>query len=329
MEFRAFLIDQKEGQIVSGFSTLEEAALDPGEVSIRVAYSSINYKDALAATGAGRIIRRFPCVGGIDLAGTVVRSTDERFAVGDRVIAGGYSIGVAHHGGYAQRARLPADWVMKCPAGLTLRQAMAYGTAGFTAGLALQRMCQAGLSPEQGPVIVSGATGGVGSIAISLLAQRGYQVSALTGKDTQDDVLKSLGATAIVRRQMLDGQAIKPLSTETWAGAIDNLGGDVLAWMLSTMKRDGVVSSIGLAASASLQTTVMPFILRGVRLLGIDSGFCSRTDREAVWSGLVSADVLTHLESLTREISFDDLPNAFSAFIAGEMTGRVVVRINP
>jgi len=328
MAFKAYLINQEEGKVVSRFVDMDDAQLDTGEVTIAVSHSSINYKDALAATGAGRIIRRFPCVGGIDLAGKVLASADPRFAVGDEVLATSYDIGVAHHGGYAERARVPADWVVKLPAGMSARDAMALGTAGFTAALAVVRMEHEGLKPANGPVVVSGATGGVGGIAIQILAGLGYQVTALTGKEAESDFLKSLGASEIMLRQSLDLSKIKPLGKETWAGAVDNLGGDVLAWMLSTMKMDGSVAAIGLAASMSLPTTVAPFILRGVNLLGIDSVNCQMALRAQVWQRLATDMRPPRLAEISREIVFADLPAAFDDFVQGRAKGRVVVRVS-
>ncbi|MBI5923222.1 MAG: oxidoreductase [Betaproteobacteria bacterium] len=327
VSFKAYLINQEDGKVVSRFTEMSEEQLDPGQVTIRVAYSSVNYKDALAATGAGKIIRRFPCIGGIDLAGTVSASSDPRFAVGDAVLATSYDIGVAHHGGFAEVARLPADWVLKLPAGMSLKEAMIFGTAGFTAGLAVVRMEANGLKPGNGPVIVSGATGGVGSIAIEALAKLGYHVVALTGKEAQTDFLKSLGAKEVMLRQSLDLAKIKPLDKSLWAGAVDNLGGDVLAWMASTMQIGGTLASIGLAASHTLNTTVMPFILRGVSLLGVDSVNCPMPQRAAVWQRLASDMRPEHLERLTRSIAFDQLPSVFDDFIKSRITGRVVVEI--
>ena len=331
MGFRAYLINQQEGKVVSRFVDMDEVQLDPGEVTIAVTHSSINYKDALAATGAGRIIRRFPCVGGVDLAGRVTASADLRFKAGDEVLATSYDIGVAHHGGYAEMARLPADWVVKLPAGLSLHDAMALGTAGFTAGLAVVRMEHDGLSPDKGSVVVSGATGGVGSIAIEILVKRGYHVVALTGKEAESDYLKGLGAKEVLLRQSLDLAKIKPLGKETWAGAVDNLGGDVLAWMASTMQVGGALAAIGLAASHSLNTTVMPFILRGVSLLGIDSVNCPMAQRAAVWQRLATDMRPAHLAPgpgrMIRDIPFADLPTAFDDYIAGRVKGRVVVSI--
>lgn len=328
MSFKAYLINQEDGKVVSRFIDMNEDQLDPGEVTIRVAYSSVNYKDALAATGAGKIIRRFPCIGGIDLSGTVIESRDARFAKGDAVLATSYDIGVAHHGGFAEMARVPADWVVKLPQGMTLKEAMGFGTAGFTAGLAVVRMEANGLKPSNGPVIVSGASGGVGSVAIEVLAKLGYHVVALTGKEHESDYLKSIGAKEVMLRQSLDLAKIKPLDKALWAGAVDNLGGEVLAWMASTMQIGGTLASIGLAASHTLNTTVMPFILRGVSLLGVDSVNCPMPRRAEVWRRLASDMRPLQMEKMTRTIVFDQLPDVFDDFIKGRAKGRVVVAIS-
>ncbi len=327
MSFKAYLISQEDGKVVSRFARMEEADLDPGEVSIRVAYSSVNYKDALAATGAGRIIRRYPCVGGIDLAGTVTDSRDPRFVKGEEVLCTSYDVGVAHHGGYAEQARVPADWVVKLPAGMSAKEAMSFGTAGFTAALAVVRMETNGLTPAKGPVVVTGATGGVGSVAIEILARLGYRVVALTGKEAQRDYLKKIGAAEVLLRSSLDLTKIKPLDRATWAGAIDNLGGEVLAWLASTMQIDGTLASVGLAAGTGLNTTVMPFILRGVSLLGIDSVNCPMPVRAEVWRRLAGDMKPQHLEAMTRTIAFDALPEVFDDFLKARVTGRIVVAI--
>lgn len=325
--FKAFLIEETEGKVAGRFTKLSEDQLDGGEVTLRVAYSSVNYKDALAATGAGKIIRRYPCVGGIDMSGTVVASSDARFAAGDPVIATSYDIGVAHHGGYAEYGRVPADWVVPLPKGLTLRDAMALGTAGFTAALGIARMEQNGLKPENGPVIVTGATGGVGSLAIDMLAARGYRVVALTGKEAESGYLKSLGASEVMLRSSLDLSRIRPMDKALWAGAVDNLGGDVLAWIASTMKQEGTIASIGLAASAALKTTVMPFILRGACLLGIDSAYCAMPLRRSVWERLAADLRPRHLETMVRTVALDGLPALFNEFLQGRAHGRVVVEV--
>ncbi len=323
--FKAYLIDQKDGKTVAGFTQFNEDQFDKGEVTIKVAYSSVNYKDALAATGAGRIIRRYPCIGGIDMAGTVAKSTDARFKEGDEVIATSYDIGVAHHGGYAEYGRVPADWVVPLPKGMSLFESMALGTAGYTAALGVVRMEENGLQPANGRVIVSGATGGVGSIAIDILARLGYEVVALTGKESQADYLKGLGAKEVMQRASLDLAKIKPLDKTLWAGAVDNLGGDVLAWMASTMQQNGVIASIGLAASMSLNTTVAPFILRGASLLGIDSGYTAMPLRRKVWERLAGDMRPAHLAGMTRTVKLADLPSVFDEFIKGQAHGRVVV----
>jgi len=324
-KFKAYRIREVEKKVVARVEDLAIEDLDKGDLVVRVAYSSVNYKDALAATGAGRIIRRFPCVGGIDLSGTVTESADARFRRGDAVICTSYDLGVAHDGGYAEYARIPADWAVPMPKGLNLFEAMALGTAGYTAGLAVVRMEANGLKPANGPVIVSGATGGVGSIAIDVLSRLGYQVVALTGKDGETEYLKKLGAKEVMSRKSLDLSKIKPLDKAIWAGAVDNLGGEVLAWMASTMMPGGTIAAIGLAASMSLNTTVAPFILRGVSLLGIDSGATPMPLRQEIWSRLAGDMRPARLKDMTRTISIDELPQAFDGLLKGEAKGRIVV----
>ena len=325
--FKAYRIHESDGKVSARFEALSVDQLSAGEVVIRVAWSGVNYKDALAATGTGKVIRGFPCVGGIDLSGTVVTSSDGRFKPGDEVIATSYDIGVAHDGGYAEMARIPADWVVPLPAGLTLEESMALGTAGYTAALCVLRMEQNGLAPGNGPVLVTGATGGVGSIAIDILARLGYEVTALTGKEAQADYLKSLGAHDVMLRAKLDLSRIRPLDKALWAGAVDNLGGEVLAWIASTMRPLGTIASIGLAASMDLKTTVAPFILRGACLLGIDSANTPMALRREVWRRLASDMKPAHLSVLVHRIGFDELPGAFQPLIEGKATGRSVVKI--
>jgi len=324
-KFKAYRIREVEKKAVGGFEELALDDLDRGELVVRVAYSSVNYKDALAATGAGKIIRRFPCIGGIDLSGTVTESSDSRFKRGDAVICTSYDLGVAHDGGYAEYARVPADWAVPIPKGMSLFDAMALGTAGYTAALAIVRMEVNGLAPANGPVVVSGATGGVGSIAIDMLSRLGYAVTALTGKEAEADYLRRLGAKDVMPRKSLDLAKIKPLDRATWAGAVDNLGGEVLAWMASTMMVGGTIAAIGLAASMSLNTTVAPFILRGVSLLGIDSGTTPMPLRREVWRRLATDLRPAHLKEMTRTIPFDELPGAFDGLIKGAAKGRIVV----
>lgn len=328
--FKAFkLTETPEKTMRAEFVDCTLDDLDPGEVVVRVAYSDVNYKDALAATGKGKILRRASCIGGIDLSGTIVSSSDPRFAKGDAVLAAGFDLGVSHHGGYAQYARVPAAWLTKLPPGLTLWEAMAFGTAGFTAGLAVERMEQNGLRPGNGPVVVNGATGGVGSIALSALAKLGYQVVALTGKESEAAWLKKIGASEILLRQSLNLAKIRPLDKATWAGAVDNLGGDVLAWICSTMKVNGVIASIGLAAGPNLNTTVMPFILRGASLLGINSTEAPSPElRATVWRRLASDMKPPLLKEMARTIAFRDLPGVFDDFIQAKVSRRVVVDLS-
>jgi putative YhdH/YhfP family quinone oxidoreductase len=271
MKFRAYRIFNEENKIVSRWVDLTLNDLDPGEVVIRAAYSSVNYKDALAATGAGKIIRRFPCVGGIDVAGIVVSSQDARFSPGDEVLVTGYEMGVAHDGGFAELVRVPANWVVRLPLGLSLHDAMALGTAGFTAALSLYRLQQNDVKPENGKVVITGATGGVASLAISMLKRLRYHVVAITGKDSEHEYLKSLGTDEILPRSAMDLTSTRPLERAQWAGALDSVGGATLAWLTRTMQQNGVIASFGNAGGVELNTTVLPFILRGVRLIGIDS----------------------------------------------------------
>lgn len=326
--FKAFLIEQSgQNPLKSGFTTLSEDQLDAGDVLIRVAYSSVNYKDALAATGKGQIIRRFPCVGGIDLAGVVERSAAPRFQPGDAVIATSYDIGVARHGGYAEYALVPGGWVLPLPESLSLFDAMAIGTAGLTAAMAINRLEDNGLKPENGPVLVTGATGGVGSLAIDMLAGRGYEVVALTSKADQTDWLLELGASRVMLRSELSSTP-RALEKAIWAGAIDNIGSDVLAWILSATKPTGSVASIGMAGGDKLHASVMPFILRGVALLGIDSCYAGFTVRERAWARLATDLRPRHLDKIAHEIDFEQLPTVFDTLLSGQAHGRSVIRIH-
>jgi putative YhdH/YhfP family quinone oxidoreductase len=324
---KAYRIFNEDGKVAGRFVDMKLEDLDTGDVVIKVAYSSVNFKDALAASGAGKIIRRFPCVGGVDLSGTVVESADARFRKGDAVIATSYDIGVAHDGGYAEYARIPAGWVVPMPKGLDLFEAMALGTAGYTAALAVERMEHEGLKPANGPVIVTGATGGVGSIAVDILSACGYRVVALTGKEAESDYLKRIGAAEVMLRSSLDLSRIKPLDKTTWAGAVDNLGGDVLSWIASTMQVGGTLASIGLAASHAFNTTVMPFILRGVSLLGVDSVNTPMGLREKVWRRLGTDLKPRRLQSIATTVNFADLPGVFEKVMKAQVRGRTVVKI--
>lgn len=324
--FNAFRIFNDGGTISGGIVQATLAELSPGDVVIRAAYSSVNYKDALAGTGAGKILRKFPLIGGIDVAGTVESSEDPRFVKGQPVLVTGYDLGVAHDGGYASYVRVPAQWVVPIPAGLTPLEAMTVGTAGFTAALSVVRLEQNGLTPKNGPVIVTGATGGVGSVGVAILAALGYQVVALTGKEQQRSHLLSLGASEVLIRGTLT-MGTKPLEKATWAGALDPVGGDVLAWLTRTMQYGGSIASSGLTAGTDLHTTVLPFILRGVNLLGIDSALCAMPVREIVWRRLAT-DMKAHLGKLHVEvIGLDGLDQAFGTLLQGGAVGRFVVKL--
>jgi acrylyl-CoA reductase (NADPH) len=325
--FRAYRIHEESKKIIARFEQLKLDDLSPGDVVVRVTHSDINYKDALAATGAGKILRRYPLVGGIDFAGVVESSTDSRYSAGDPVLVTGCGLSETHDGGYAQYARVKGEWVIPMPPGLDGASAMALGTAGFTAAYAIHRMEQNGQKPEGGPIVVTGASGGVGSLAIDMLAGRGYQVVAVTGKASSGDYLKSLGAATVLVRQQIDFGS-RPLEAARFAGAIDNVGGEMLTWLTRTVDFWGNIASIGLAGSAELKTTVMPFILRGVSLLGINSSATLRPARLEVWKRIATDLRPRHLDRIvTRTISFDDLPGAFAAYLDGSVTGRTVVKI--
>jgi acrylyl-CoA reductase (NADPH) len=326
-KFKALRVFGDERGVRSEVVAMSAEEVGAGEVLIRNAYSSINYKDALAATGAGKIMKRFPLVGGIDVAGTVAASTDARFKEGDAVLVTGYGLGVEQDGGYAAYSRVPADWVVPLPAGLGPFDAMAIGTAGFTAALSVLRLEHNGLKPENGPVVVTGASGGVGSLAVDMLAGRGYRVTALSGKVAQHDYLRELGAAAVLDRHGLE-MGERPLEKALWAGAVDTVGGQVLAWLTRTMQYHGVIAACGLAGGAELHTTVMPFILRGVSLLGIDSVMCPMDLRREVWRRLGADLKPRRLEEIvSRVVRLDELPQAFADFLQGNVRGRVVVQV--
>jgi acrylyl-CoA reductase (NADPH) len=328
--FRAFRIHQEGGKVAPRLETIGLDDLAAGDVVIKVSHSTINYKDALAATGAGKILRKFPLVGGIDLAGEVVTSQHAAFQPGQKVLVNGCGLSETHDGGYAEYARVQGDWVVPIPAGLDEFQCMAIGTAGYTAALAIHRMEQNGSTPEgpdSGEIVVTGATGGVGSLAIDMLARRGYRVVAVTGKESSTAYLQQLGAARVLLRSSIN-LGSRPMEEAQWAGAIDNLGGDVLAWLTRTTKFWGNIASIGLAASAELKTTVVPFILRGVNLLGINSVYTPRPLRLAVWQRLASDLKPRHLDAIvTRTVSLDELSQAFEPYVKGGVTGRAVVKI--
>ena len=325
--FKAYRTFQDDQGVSSRFvdTTLDE--LDPGEVVVRTKYSTINYKDALSYGGAGSIMRKFPTVAGIDMAGTVESSSDARWKRGDKVIVHGYDLGVAHDGGYSEHVRVPADWIVRRPESMTAFDAMTLGTAGFTAGLAIHLMQHNGLKPENGPVAVTGATGGVGSVAVEILAKLGYEVHAITGKPEEARYLRAIGAKEIIDRRGIDLGKIKPLDKSTWAGAVDNLGGDLLAWLLSTSKIAGTVAAVGLAADMKLNTSVAPFILRGVALLGVDSANTPMPLRQTIWNKLAVQWRPDQVHDQVRTIDFEELPTHFDAYLKGTIRGRTVVRI--
>jgi NADPH2:quinone reductase len=324
---RAFRIHEIDRHIVARFDEITLDDLSQGDVVVRVSHSDINYKDALAATGKGRILRRYPLVGGIDLAGEVVSSADARFAPGQKVLVTGCGLSETHDGGYAEFARLPGEFVIPLPAGLSEQDAMKLGTAGFTAALAVHRMEHNGQQPSNGPVVVTGATGGVGSLAISMLAGRGYEVVAVSGKPGADDYLRDIGAARVLRRQDID-LGSKPMEKALWAGAVDNVGGALLTWLTRTVDQWGNIASIGLAGSHELNTTVMPFILRGVNLLGINSVLTPRKLRLEVWQRIATDLKPAALDRIcTKIVGFDELPAQFDDYIQGRVIGRTVVRI--
>ncbi|HVF62407.1 MAG TPA: oxidoreductase [Casimicrobiaceae bacterium] len=327
--FKAYRTFEEDKAVKSRFVDMTIDDLSPGEVVVRTKYSTINYKDALSHDGTGRIMRKFPTVAGIDMAGTVESSSDSRWKKGDKVIVHGYELGVSHDGGYSEHVRVPADWVVRRPESMTAFDAMTLGTAGYTAGLAVHLMQHNGLKPVSGPVAVTGATGGVGSVAIEILAKLGYEVHAITGKPEESRYLKSIGAKEIVDRKSIDLTKIRPLDKSTWAGAVDNLGGDILAWMLSTSRDDGTVAAVGLAADMKLHTTVAPFILRGVHLLGVNSANTPMPLRQTIWNKLAVDWRPDQVHDQVRTIDFDELPTHFDAYLKGMVRGRTVVRVAP
>src|SRR5260221_1340872 len=325
--FKAFRVFEDGGKISGRIVDVSLDDLSAGAVVVKAAFSSVNYKDALAATGAGKIMRRMPLVGGIDVAGVVESSADPRFKTGDEVLVTGYDLGVAHDGGYAAYVRVPADWAVPVPDDLSLFDVMAIGTAGFTAALAVVGLERNGLTPSGGPVIVTGATGGVGTLAIQMLAGLGYTVTAFTGKDGEHDFLRSIGAKEILWRNGLQ-MGTRPLEKATWAGAVDAVGGETLAWLTRTMNYNGAIASTGLTGGTELHTTVMPFILRGVKLLGIDSVMCPQATRRQVWQRLASDLRPAGPRPIARQNPLQDLPHAFSTLLRGGARGRFVVKLS-
>jgi acrylyl-CoA reductase (NADPH) len=329
MRFKALVVDKDaHGKPHAQLKTLGIDELPEGEVLVDIDYSTLNYKDGLCLGSGGGLVRQYPHVPGIDFAGCVEASSDPRYQVGDRVVLTGWRVGETHWGGFAQKARVKADWLVPLPSGLSTWHAMALGTAGFTAMLALAALEQQGLTPNQGPVLVTGAAGGVGSIAVALLAALGYEVAAVTGRSETHDYLTALGAQQLLPREALNAPAEKPLEREIWAGCIDAVGGVMLARVLAQLQAGGSVAAVGLAGGAQLHTTVIPFLLRGVNLLGIDSVMQPYKARLAAWQRLADTMPLALLDSMTQPATLSDLPELGRSILAGQVRGRVVVDVN-
>jgi len=329
--FKALVMtkDADSGKASAAIEELNEDQLPDGEVTVAVDYSTVNYKDGLCLSPkGGGLVRNYPHVPGIDFAGTVEASSDDRYKSGDKVVLTGWRVGEAHWGGYAQKARVKADWLVPLPDGITARQAMAVGTAGFTAMLAVMALEDHGLKPGNGPVLVTGAAGGVGSVATAILAHLGYEVAAVTGRPETADYLKSLGATQIVPRADLNETVKRPLESETWAGCVDAVGGDMLARVLGQMKYGASVAAVGLAGGAALPATVIPFLLRGVNLLGIDSVMQPFENRQRAWQRIASDLPMDKLDAMVHPATLSDLPQLGADILAGQVKGRVVVDVN-
>ncbi len=324
--FKAIRIDKADKGTTAALTQFDEADLMEGDVTVRVEWSTLNYKDGLAVTGKAPVVRRFPMIAGIDFAGTVEQSSHPRWKAGDKVICTGWGLGETHLGTYAEKARVKGDWLVALPEGLSARDAMAIGTAGFTAMLAVMALEKQGLSPNSGPMVVTGAAGGVGSVATALLSKLGYHVIASTGRMSEADYLKSLGAAEVIDRNDLSGPA-KPLAKERWAGGVDSVGSVTLANLLSMTKYGGAIAACGLAAGMDLPTSVAPFILRGVCLLGIDSVMCPIPRREAAWERLARDLDRQKLSEITHEIGIDQVLDVAAQILGGQVRGRIVVKI--
>ncbi|MDN4491943.1 NADPH:quinone oxidoreductase family protein [Ureibacillus aquaedulcis] len=326
--FDALVVNKKEEQFSVDIQKLTVEDLPAGEVLIRVQYSGVNYKDSLAAIPNGNIVKSYPFVPGIDLAGVVVASEDPRFKEGDEVIATSYEIGVSHFGGYSEYARIPAQWIVPLPKGLSLKEAMTIGTAGFTAALSVLRLEENGVKPEKGKVLVAGATGGVGSFAVSILSKLGFEVEASTGKESESGYLKKLGAATIVPREEIYDGKIRALGKQKWAAAVDPVGGEPLASLLSQVQYGGSVAVSGLTAGTNVPTTVFPFILRGVNLLGIDSVYCDMETRLKVWERLATDFKPADLEEvIQQEVTLKELPEVLPTLLKGQARGRILVKL--
>jgi len=323
--FKAYLLEETDGKVTGGLTELDESRLPEGEVTVDVHYSTLNYKDGMILNGLGRLVRSYPHVPGVDYAGKVLQSSHPDWKVGDEVFLTGWRVGEAHWGGYAEKARAKAGWLVPLPKGLSLKQAMAIGTAGFTAMLAVMALEKQGLTPESGEILVTGASGGVGSVAVALLAKAGFQVAAVTGRPEQEAYLKDLGAAVVVPRAELAEAPTRPLDKERWAGAIDNVGGAMLARLLTQVKYRGAVASVGLGGGNQLHTTVLPFLLRGVSLLGIDSVMSPREERAAAWTRIARDLPLAKLDAMTETAPLAELPRLGKAILKGEVRGRTVI----
>jgi putative YhdH/YhfP family quinone oxidoreductase len=325
--FRAFVVNKTEQDFTSDFKQLTLDDLPQEDVLIKVAYSSVNYKDGLASIPEGKIVRSYPFVPGIDLAGIVAESSDGRFKEGDEVIATSYALGVSHFGGYSEYARVPADWIVPLPSSLTLKEAMALGTAGFTAALSIHQLEKNGLQPQNGPVIVTGATGGVGSIGVDILHSLGYTVAASTGKSSEHVYLKELGASEILSRDETSAESSRPLEKERWAGSLDSVGGSTLAYLIRTTKYGGSIAAYGNTGGPNLNTTVFPFILRAINLLGIESVNCPMGLRDQLWQDLAGNYKPKHLlDTIGHEVPFEELPQALATILRGGVRGRTIIK---
>jgi len=326
--FTALVLDEAEGKITSSIKTLEDGALPDGDVTVSVAYSDLNYKDGMVLNGIGRLVRRYPHIPGIDFVGTVESSESPRFKPGDEVILTGWRVGEVHWGGYATKARVKSDWLVPLPAGMTMRQAMAIGTAGFTAMLAVMALEDHGLKPDnEGEVLVTGAAGGVGGIAIALLANLGYRVAASTGRASTHDYLRDLGATTIVDRAEFETPPKGPMGPERWSGVIDNVGGKSLGAVLASICYWGSCASVGNAGGIAFETTVIPFLLRGINLLGIDSATCPTERRLIAWPRLARELPMDKLETMTRVVPLADAPAEAGKILKGQVQGRTVIDV--
>jgi putative YhdH/YhfP family quinone oxidoreductase len=324
MKFKAYLVEEVEGSFNGSIQEIELPQLEDGKVSIKVHYSSLNYKDALASTGVKGVARSYPFVPGIDVAGEITESSDERYSVGDLVVATGYKIGMAVFGGFGEMVQLPSDWLVKLPSGLTLQEAMNIGTAGLTAGASVKKIIDSGISKDL-PVLVSGATGGVGSVAVNLLSKLGYEVHALTGKSEESETLKDMGAKQVLLRDEFMAEPIKALDKGIYGGAVDTVGGDILAKMLSMISNEGSVSCCGNVGGMKFTSSVFPFILRGVSLIGIDSAESPINFKDEIWN-LFATDWALELNKYSKVISLDQIEDEITKILKGQQVGRVVVK---